>query len=130
MNPPISTPDCSDQPNGLQHQSQAPEPFFEAWKQAVLLAGPGYFGIKCRRDLDMALSKWDLCPDIPLIETAIGAMSHGEQIFIAALVSFYNDQIGGELLQRAGVSGMADFGILDSQRRSLLARLLIHYSGW
>ena len=78
----------------------------------------------------MVRSKWDLCPDVPLIESAIGAMSHGEQVFIAALVSFYNDQTGGRLMRRVGVNDLADFGLLDSQRRTLLAHLLIHYSGW
>ena len=120
----------SDLINAHQQQALAPEQFFQAWKKAILLAGPHYFGIECRSDINMARSKWDLCPDVPLIESAIGAMSHGEQVFIAALVSFYNDQTGGRLLRRVGVNGLADFGLLDSQRRTLLAHLLIHYSGW
>ncbi|WP_300719558.1 hypothetical protein [Pseudomonas sp.] len=130
MPPQIPESALSDLINAHQQQTLAPEQFFQAWKKAILLAGPHYFGIERRSDINMVRSKWDLCPDVPLIESAIGAMSHGEQIFIAALVSFYNDETGGRLLQRVGVRGLADFGLLDSQRRTLLAHLLIHYSGW
>ena len=130
MHPKLPESALSDLINAHQQQALAPEQFFQAWKKAILLAGPHYFGIECRSDINMARSKWDLCPDVPLIESAIGAMSHGEQVFIAALVSFYNDQTGGRLMRRVGVNGLADFGLLDSQRRTLLAHLLIHYSGW
>lgn len=130
MHPRLPESALSDLINAHQQQALSPEQFFQAWKKAVLLAGPHYFGIECRSDINMVRSKWDLCPDVPLIESAIGAMSHGEQVFIAALVSFYNDQTGGRLMRRVGVNGLADFGLLDSQRRTLLAHLLIHYSGW
>lgn len=130
MHPQLPESALPDLINAHQQQALAPEQFFQAWKKAILLAGPHYFGIECRSDINMARSKWDLCPDVPLIESAIGAMSHGEQVFIAALVSFYNDQTGGRLMRRVGVNGLADFGLLDSQRRTLLAHLLIHYSGW
>ena len=130
MHPQLPESALPDLINAHQQQALAPEQFFQAWKKAILLAGPHYFGIECRSDINMARSKWDLCPDVPLIQSAIGAMSHGEQVFIAALVSFYNDQTGGRLLRRVGVNGLADFGLLDSQRRTLLAHLLIHYSGW
>lgn len=130
MHPQLPESVLSDLINAHQQQDLAPEQFFQAWKKAVLLAGPRYFGIECRSDINMARSKWDLCPDVPLIESAIGVMSHGEQVFLAALVSFYNDETGGRLLQRVGVRSLADFGLLDTQRRMLLATLIIHYSGW
>lgn len=130
MNPELTQPIFCELLNDHKPQSLAAELFFEAWKQAVQLAGPSYFGIECRSDVNMARSQWDLCPDVPLIESTIGALSHGEQVFLAALVSFYNDETGGHLLQRVGVRGLADFGLLDMKRRILLAKLLIHYSGW
>lgn len=113
-----------------QRDTLAPQHFFQTWKQAVLLAGPVYFGNGKRDSVTEARDKWDLCPDVPLIQSAIGVMSHGEQVFIAALVSFYDDETGGRLLRRAGVNGLADFGLLDMQRRALIANLIIHYSGW
>ena len=130
MHPKLPESALSDLINAHQQQALSPEQFFQAWKKAVLLAGPRYFGIECRSDTNMTRSKWDLCPDVPLIESAIGVMSHGEQVFLAALVSFYNDETGGRLLQRVGVRGLADFSLLDTQRRMLLATLFIHYSSW
>lgn len=130
MSPTIPDSVLTELLNIYQCDTPAPRHFFQAWKQAVLLAGPGYFGDGNRASAIEARDKWALCPNVPLIQSAIGAMSHGEQVFIAALVSFYNDQTGGRLLRRVGVNGLADFGLLDSQRRTLLAHLLIHYSGW
>lgn len=113
-----------------QHDTLAPRHFFENWQQAVLLAGPAYFGDGTRANALEATDKWALCPNVPLIQSRLGVMSHGEQVFIAALVSFYNDKTGGRLLRRVAVEGLADFGLLDPQRRRLLANLIIHYSGW
>lgn len=130
MNPSTSQPDISKLRHALREQMQAPEYFLRAWKQAVGLAGPQYFGNEISVDINQVRSKWDLCPKVALIANAIGCMSHGEQVFLAALVSVYDDAAGGELLQRVGVRGLADFGLLDAQRRALLASLIIHYSGW
>ena len=65
-----------------------------------------------------------------LIDRAIGVMSSGEKVFLAALVSFYNAEDGGKLLKRIGVQGLADLGGLDLSRRSVLASLLLNYTGW
>ncbi|PHN53592.1 hypothetical protein AO268_11485 [Pseudomonas sp. ICMP 8385] len=130
MNLQPTKPEVSDQMIADHPEAPATQQFFQTWQHAVRLAGPRYFGIEHHNDINLALSKWDLCPDVPLIDTAIGAMSHGEQVFLAALVSFYNDETGGRLLQRVGVHGLADFGLLDSRRRYLIANLIIHYNGW
>lgn len=130
MSPTIPDSAITELLDTFQRDTLAPQQFFQTWKKAVLLAGPNYFGIDCRGDVSMTHSKWDLCPDVPLIESAIGVMSHGEQVFLAALVSFYNDEAGGRLLQQVGVRSLADFGLLDTQRRTLLASLIVHYSGW
>lgn len=130
MNPTLPDSALADLIDAYDQAATAPHYFFHAWKKAVRLAGPQYFGASNPNQLDNARSKWDLCPDVPLIESSIGVMSHGEQVFLAALVSFYNDETGGRLLQRVGVRGLADFGLLDTQRRLLLATLIIHYSGW
>ncbi|WP_248746212.1 hypothetical protein [Pseudomonas sp. MWU12-2037] len=113
------------------HQStQTPHLFFRAWKQAVQLAGITYFGDGSRSGFQDAQSKWDLCPNMPLIQRAIGVMSHGEKVFLAALVSFYNAEDGGRLLQAVDVHGLADLGVLDAKRRALIAHLILNYSGW
>jgi len=114
----------------LAHFSAAPVQFFQAWKRGVELAGPQFFGREPRADLDRAATKWDLVPKMTLIEKAIGAMSGGEKVFIAALTSFYNSEDGGRLLRRVGVNGFADLHNLDLQRRTVIADLLLNYSGW
>jgi hypothetical protein len=108
----------------------APDAFFAAWKRGVSLAGPHLFGSGPKTDLASAQTKWDVCPKVPLIAKAIGPMSPGERLFLAALVSFYNSDDGGRLLQRAGFHGLADLGRLDLSRRSVIAGLLLNYTGW
>ena len=45
-------------------------------------------------------------------------------------MSFYNVEDGGRLLERVGVRGLADFGGLDLKRRTVIAALLLNYTGW
>lgn len=118
-------------PQELEHLSSAPARFLEAWKRGVRLAGPQYFGMGSpHADLGEAQSKWDLCPKMDLIDRAIGVMSSGEKVFLAALTSFYNAEDGGELLKRVHVQGLADFGGLDLERRAVIAALIVNYTGW
>lgn len=112
------------------HFENAPAVFFRAWKSAVSLAGARFFGKGTQSGLTEATSKWDLQPDLERISAAIGPMSSGERVFLAALTSFYNSQDGARLLQRAGVQGLADLGGLDLQRRTLIAALILTYNGW
>jgi hypothetical protein len=114
----------------ISHFRRAPEVFFSAWKRAAALAGAGYFGCGKQSALESATTKWDLQPNLERISRAIGAMSCGERVFLAALVSFYNSQDGGRLLHRAGVQGLADLGGLDLDRRTLVATLILNYTGW
>ena len=116
--------------NELAHFSSAKTNFFDAWKRGVALAGTHLFGKGAAADVDRAVSIWDLCPKMDLIERTIGVMSSGEKAFLAALVSFYNSEAGGKLFKRIGVHGLADFGGLDLSRRSVLASLLLNYTGW
>jgi hypothetical protein len=110
--------------------SQAPQAFFHAWKRGVELVGPGLFGNGTRECLDLAVDKWDLCPNVAHIKKSIGAMSSGERVFLAAMVSFYNSKDGGALLKRVGVHGLADLGGLDIERRKIIAALILNYTGW
>lgn len=112
------------------HFVNAPSAFFHAWKQGVAIAGPRLFGDGTREGWERSSDKWDLCPKTSLIKRTIGAMSSGEKVFLAALVSFYNSREGGALLKRCGVVGLADLGGLDLARRKVIADLLLHYTGW
>lgn len=112
------------------HFADAAATFLRAWKQGVELAGVRFFGNGTRQDLDAARRKWDLCPNLTLINDAINVMSHGEAIFLASLVSFYDSEDGGRLLRHAGVDGLADLGRLDLKRRAIISSLLLSYTGW
>ncbi|MFP9230722.1 hypothetical protein [Pectobacterium cacticida] len=113
-----------------RHFAAAPNAFFQAWKQGVEIAGPQWFGDGTLDGLYQAQDKWELCPDVPRISKAIGVMSGGERMFLAAMVSFYNERKGGALLKRCGFHGLAGFSGLDLQRRQVIAELVLHYSGW
>lgn len=112
------------------HFAKAPEAFFHAWQRGVELAGPQLFGTGTRECLEQASCKSDLCPNLEAILDAIGVMSSGERVFLAAMVSFYNSEEGGALLRRVGVYGLADLGGLDLERRTIIAALILNYSGW
>lgn len=103
--------------------------FFSAWKEAVKLAGSGYFGVD--RTPATARSKWDLEPRVDLISNELDVLSSGESVFLAALVSFYDAESGGEMLQLVGARGFSDISSrLDQPRRQVLADLLVSYAGW
>lgn len=106
------------------HAQRAPAPFFDAWQQAVHLAGPHLFGGGTATAIVTASSIWGLRPNVPLI-TTIGVMSSGERVFLAALVSFYDPHDGGNPLKRVGVEGLADLDPLDVKRRQLIAALIV-----
>ena len=113
-----------------RHFQGAPVRFLSTWKRAAVLAGIEHFGTGTRSALENATTKWDLTPDVTRISDALCLMNSGERLFIAALVSFYNSQDGGQLLKRAGFKGLADLGRLDLPRRTLIATLILNYTGW
>ncbi|AZC90174.1 hypothetical protein J1G36_11710 [Pseudomonas carnis] len=95
MTPPFPDFALADLIDIYDQHATTPKHFFHAWRKAVRLAGPQYFGANDPTQFDNAPSKWELCPDVLLIESAIGVTSHSEQVFLAALVSVYNDETGG-----------------------------------
>lgn len=106
--------------------------FLQSWKVGVNLAGPEWFGDG--KDPATAETKWDLAPCVDEIESNSGYLATSEAVFLAAMVSFYNDRIGGAMLQRViGYDdvGMADIAAsLDEPRRRVIGELLLSYCGW
>ena len=128
MNP---SPDVLEQAaHEIQHSERAPDAFLLTWQRAIQIAGTEWFGDGIRAGLELAATKWDLCPRVKQIRKALGTLSRGERLFLAALVSFYDSRDGGALLKRCGFSGLADLGGLDAGRRQVIASLLRHYNGW
>ena len=130
MNPSL-VPDALDPvAHEIRHFSQANEAFLQAWKRGVGIAGPKWFGDGAPGNLQRAADKWDLCPRVAEISEALGVLSSGERMFLAALVSFHDSRDGGALLARCGFEGLSDLGGLDLARRQVIADLLLHYNGW
>lgn len=113
-----------------RHFTQAPEAFFQAWKRGVKLAGPQWFGNGSRQGLQDATSKWDLRPNMLLLNDALGVLSSGQRMFLSAMVSFYNAAEGAAMLRRCGFEGLSDLGNLDLERRQVIADLVLNYHGW
>lgn len=69
--------------------------------------------------------------EVDEIRSAIGWLSSGEAMFLAAMVSFYNSEPGGELLRSLGANGLSDIAAsLDESRRQVIADLPLAYAGW
>jgi len=64
------------------------------------------------------------------IDEHLDVMSRGERLFLAAMASFYNARDSVPLLKRCDFEGLADLGRLDSQRRQVIADLVLNYHGW
>jgi hypothetical protein len=113
-----------------RHFERAPELFLSVWKRGVALAGSHLFGAGPQADLESAQTKWDLCPKVRNISRTLRSMPPLAQLFLGALVSFYNAEDGGHLLKRAGFRGLIDFAALDLSRRAVIAGLILNYTGW
>jgi len=112
------------------HFSRAPQTFFEAWKRGAEIAGAEWFGDGTPEGLQRAKSKWDLRPNLLLLNDALGVLSSGQRMFLSAMVSFYNSREGGAMLKRCGFEGLSDLGGLDLERRQVIADLTLNYNGW
>ncbi|HBP0276319.1 hypothetical protein ACNARA_15020 [Pseudomonas aeruginosa] len=112
------------------HFTKAPSMFFQAWKRGAEIAGAEWFGDGTREGLQRATTKWELRPNMLMLNDALGVLSSGQRMFLSAMVSFYNAREGGAMLKRCGFEGLSDFGGLDLERRKVIADLTLHYNGW
>lgn len=112
------------------HFARAPAAFFAAWQRGARTAGAEWFGDGTRDGLQRATSKWDLKPRVLSLNDALGVLSGGQRLFLAAMVSFYDTLEGGAMLKRVGFEGLADLGNFDLERRRVIADLVLHYDGW
>lgn len=76
------------------------ELFVSAWKKGIKKVGVEFFNIKAS-SLDMAQKKWQLEPNYLFIKNAMGSYSHGKQVLLGLMYSFYDPECGQELLIQA-----------------------------
>ena len=112
------------------HFTRAPSAFFQAWKRGAEIAGAEWFGNGTQAGLERATTKWDLRPNMLLVNDALGVLSAGQRMFLSAMVSFYNAREGAAMLRRCGFEGLADLDGLDLERRKVIADLVLNYNGW
>lgn len=106
------------------HFDAAPQAFFEAWKRGAQIAGHEWFGDGTREGLQRATTKWDLRPNMLMLNDALGVLSSGQRMFLSAMVSFYNSREGGAMLKRCGFEGCptSAASIWNGARSSLTSR--------
>jgi len=108
----------------------APTRFLAAWKRGCLIS-PQYFGDGTVEGIEAATDKWQLAPNTEAIKKAVRSKSPGEAIFLAAMVSFYNDATSRKIQKAAGQSdGVGNLLRMDWERRQVIADLLVNYAGW
>lgn len=112
------------------HYADAPARFLAAWKEAVKLAGPRFF--ECDAEsVDAATDKWQLKPKWEEVDAFMGVGSTGERVFLAAVVSFYNNEWGQGHLEAAGWPNLAAVANrLDLRELEILTQLMLNYTGW
>jgi len=71
-----------------------------------------------------------LRPNLRVISTLFEVLTHQERVFLAALVSFFDTDIGSDLLKQSGVKGLSDLGVLNVEQRDVLAALILHNHAW
>jgi len=118
-----------------QHYTMAPQVFLDAWKAGVKMAGPRLFKAEHRYikpgQVDEAQDKWQLIPDLDAIRRYSSTCSVSEGVFIGALVSFYNSDIGAEILERfchSSVGSVANR--LDLEQVEVITALMLNHTGW
>ncbi len=105
------------------------DPFLEAWKEAVTVIGPKFFG---PGTLQTATNKNHLRPDYKEINRVIRVFSGGERRFVVGAISFYNSTWAVELAKSVGEGPtLCDVTChLNRDWVAILFRLAIHYRGW
>ena len=62
-------------------------------KKGIQIVGAEFFNIKAS-SLDTAQKKWQLEPNYVFIQNAMGGYSHGKQVLLAMMYSFFNPEDG------------------------------------
>ena len=112
-----------------KHDAVAEQRFFTAWKAGVNYLGKEYF--KVQNTVKETTTKWQLEPNLEFINKVFGSKSHGQQVLIALMYSFFDSIEGQKLLERAQAPNIVDaLVVLDRQGKEIFGQLSQYYSGW
>lgn len=104
--------------------------FLEGWKQGINKLGTEFFVIKADT-VDAATDKLQLQPNFKIIKEAIGGYSHGKQVLLGLMYSFYNPEDGQKFLEQSNTANFVDaLNVLDDEGRKIISQLWMNHSGW
>lgn len=113
--------------NNSEH---APRNFLEAWKDGIKIVGEEFFNIKSDT-VDAATNKWQLAPNLEFIQQSSGGYSHGTQVLLALMYSYYDPDEGQKLLERFGTPNfITALAVLDIKGTEIITTLWLNYTGW
>lgn len=112
-----------------EQRALAPARFLAAWKEGVKLVGAEFFNVKSTT-VDAATDKWQLTPNLEFIQKAAGGYSHGKQVLLALMYSFYDPEEGQKLLARFGTPNFVDAHVvLNLKGTQIIAELWLNIWG-
>ena len=104
--------------------------FVLAWKKGIKKIGAECFNIKAS-SLDSAKKKWQLEPNYEFIQNAIGGYSHGKQVLIGLMYSYFDAECGQKLLEKAQTPNFVQArSILDKETLEIISQLWLYHTGW
>lgn len=113
-----------------QRQHMTDDLFVVAWKKGIQIVGVEFFNIKAS-SLDAAQKKWQLEPNYTFIQSTMGGYSHGKQVLLAMMYSFFNPEDGQKLLEKTQAPNFVQaLSVLNQDARQIISELWLHHTGW
>ncbi|HAT3881899.1 TPA: hypothetical protein I8672_003360 [Legionella pneumophila] len=104
--------------------------FDRAWKRGVQKVGVEFFNLKAS-SLESAKKRWQLEPNYEVISNTIGGYSHGKQVLLAMMYSFFDPECGQELLEKIGTKNFVEArSFLDADAINIISELWLAHYGW
>jgi hypothetical protein len=104
--------------------------FVLAWKKGIQKIGTECFNIKAS-SLDLAKKKWQLEPNYEFIQNAIGGYSHGKQVLLGLMYSYFDPECGQKLLEKAQTPNFVQArSVLDPESIEIISQLWLYHTGW
>lgn len=121
---------CAAIAKAKKHDAIAKDKFLSAWKKGIRKVGAEFFTIKSD-NIDSATDKWDLIPNFEFIKESLGGYSHGIQVLLGLMYSFYDSEEGQKLLEQCNTPNLVDAQVvLDLEGQEIIAELWSNHTGW
>ena len=109
--------------------TRARENFLAAWKQGVIKLGVENFNLTC--SVHEIKEKWQAPQNFEFIRKTILNKSHGQQVLLALMYSFYDPIEGHKLCELVRMPNFVDArAALDDEGIKIISELWLYYTGW